>query len=775
MGKNTQIAELINYISVNGSGDIVMTGNLIMPGGAQAATQTYVNTAISNLVNAAPTALDTLAELSTALNNDASFATTVTNSIASKLALSGGSLTGRLNLLNTDSVDLALYHGAASSGSARIYYNQPANQLRIYATAITSDATIGIGSLALYNGSAYKIVLTESNIGSYALPLTGGTLTGQLTLTYSGARIAINDGGSNGMTIGLWDGSNCRIESGGRPLYMVSYGGAISIGRSGGNNLVIDTNTLTYAGGTIWRDNNDGSGSGLDADLLDGRNGGDYAQINSGGPSFQGSTTYTGWYKLARSNQNAGGYGPRGAFKITIAATGNYLSPAQDVIFGYKDWVNTIHVSKVESYLSTPFSSYRVTTDSDYTYLEGYVSGFWVGGEQSIAVYCESYGHNGLQWSPLSGYISSGLSSPSSSFAMTKNGSATTYGSIFSSYSEVKAAADGNDLFVGRYSGGSAKLFRVYQSGADGYLELRTGADNIVTRLSGYAGTSSYFLSNVGFGTNDPTHRLDVVGGSGTTPVASFTSGGNSWSEGIYINPSTANGYAGIYYPIAADSQADGMWFTGRITSTDGNFPNGFGFARKGLTGGGIPGWGGNAMNIKQDGTVYFGFDVRHGQNYKGLTFVQLTSCIGWNTSITGNTQTTISTTGLGLPSGVKAISVVGWYHVRNYGAAQGQGDHATAWFGISNDQTPYPWAGTNGGYPYDSNTFTRADYGSFVMEHDGDASIETGSSGGPHYYGSWHNGIINVNANGTIYCNLGSGYSGGTHYFALYIQGYWI
>jgi hypothetical protein len=455
-----------------------MTGNLIMPGGAQAATQTYVNTAISNLVNAAPTALDTLAELSTALNNDASFATTVTNSIATKLALSGG------------------------------------------------------------------------------------TLTGQLTLTYSGARIVVNDGGSNGMSIGLWDGSNCRIESAGRPLYMVSYGGAISIGRSGGNNLVIDTNTLTYAGGTIWRDNNDGSGSGLDADLLDGRNGGDYAQINSGGPSFQGGITYTGWYKLARSNQNPTGYGPRGGFKITVAATGNYLNPAQDVIFGYKDWGNTIHVSKVESYLSTPFTSYRVTTDSDYIYLEGYVSGFWVGGEQSIAVYCESYGHNGLQWSPLSGYVSSGLSSPSSSFSMNKNGSATTYGSIFSSYSEVKAAADGNDLFVGRYSGGSAKLFRVYQSGADGYLELRTGADNIVTRLSGYAGTSSYFLSNVGFGTTSPSHRVHVSGNVySTDTVFGRNLKPEAWASVSAGSPSGAGIPLG-YSSINITSPCDNNWRT---------------------------------------------------------------------------------------------------------------------------------------------------------------------------------------------------------------------
>jgi len=50
------------------------------------ATQSYVTSAISALVDAAPAALDTLNELAAALGDDASFSTTVTNSIASKLS-----------------------------------------------------------------------------------------------------------------------------------------------------------------------------------------------------------------------------------------------------------------------------------------------------------------------------------------------------------------------------------------------------------------------------------------------------------------------------------------------------------------------------------------------------------------------------------------------------------------------------------------------------------------------------------------------------------------
>lgn len=50
------------------------------------ATSSSVSTAISNIVNAAPAALDTLKELADALGSDAAFSTTVTNSLAGKLA-----------------------------------------------------------------------------------------------------------------------------------------------------------------------------------------------------------------------------------------------------------------------------------------------------------------------------------------------------------------------------------------------------------------------------------------------------------------------------------------------------------------------------------------------------------------------------------------------------------------------------------------------------------------------------------------------------------------
>ncbi len=62
------------------------------------ATTAYTDTAISNLVDSSPSALNTLNELAAALGDDANFSTTVTNSIATKLPLAGGTLSGDLNV-----------------------------------------------------------------------------------------------------------------------------------------------------------------------------------------------------------------------------------------------------------------------------------------------------------------------------------------------------------------------------------------------------------------------------------------------------------------------------------------------------------------------------------------------------------------------------------------------------------------------------------------------------------------------------------------------------
>lgn len=64
----------------------------------QIASTAFVVTAIANLVASAPSALDTLNELATALGNDANFSTTMTNALASKAPLASPTFTGSVNM-----------------------------------------------------------------------------------------------------------------------------------------------------------------------------------------------------------------------------------------------------------------------------------------------------------------------------------------------------------------------------------------------------------------------------------------------------------------------------------------------------------------------------------------------------------------------------------------------------------------------------------------------------------------------------------------------------
>ena len=61
--------------------------------------KTETDARIAAVVNSAPSTLDTLNELANALGNDPNFATTTANLIGTKLSLSGGQLTGQLGLL----------------------------------------------------------------------------------------------------------------------------------------------------------------------------------------------------------------------------------------------------------------------------------------------------------------------------------------------------------------------------------------------------------------------------------------------------------------------------------------------------------------------------------------------------------------------------------------------------------------------------------------------------------------------------------------------------
>ena len=120
-----------------------ITGLATPSGSTDAATKGYVDTEVSGLVDSAPSTLNTLNELAAALGDDASFSTTVTNSIAAKLPLAGGTMTGDINLNSNSLTNLAA--PSNNNDAARKAYVDTADALKLNLSGGTLSGNIAMG------------------------------------------------------------------------------------------------------------------------------------------------------------------------------------------------------------------------------------------------------------------------------------------------------------------------------------------------------------------------------------------------------------------------------------------------------------------------------------------------------------------------------------------------------------------------------------------------------------------------------------------------------
>ena len=161
------------------------------------ATTAYTDTAITNLVDSSPGALNTLNELAAAINDDASFSTTVNNNIATKMPLAGGEFTGNVicHSINPDG------NNTRSLGTSSLKFHQ------IHATN--------------FYGSGANLTGIESFV------------TGMILL-WSGAANAIPSG------FVICDGNNSTPDL--RDRFVVGAGNSYSVGDTGGaNNVTLGT------------------------------------------------------------------------------------------------------------------------------------------------------------------------------------------------------------------------------------------------------------------------------------------------------------------------------------------------------------------------------------------------------------------------------------------------------------------------------------------------------------------------------------------------------
>ena len=176
----------------------------------QIATTAFVSTAVANVIDSAPGALDTLNELAAALGDDANFSTTVTNSIATKLPLSGGEMTGNITFSGSQtvdgrdlSVDGSKLDGIATGAEVNVQSDWNATSGD---ALILNKPTIPTNNNQLTNGAGYitgytvtqsdvtshqaALSITESQISDLGSYLTSSDLSLYATQSYVGLSTA---------------------------------------------------------------------------------------------------------------------------------------------------------------------------------------------------------------------------------------------------------------------------------------------------------------------------------------------------------------------------------------------------------------------------------------------------------------------------------------------------------------------------------------------------------------------------------------------------------
>jgi hypothetical protein len=346
------------------------SGNLSI-GGAEAATKAYVDTSISNLIGGAPGALDTLNELAAAINDDASYASTITSALATKAPLASPALTGTPTAPTAATATNTTQIATTAFVKAQGY-------LTSYSETDTLASVVGRG-----NTANNKIIINSTG--------TAGDATLKINTSSSLTFVHSQENFASGLTAGqhniLVVGKEGNTKNSGYIGYYWSSAGSndnfVTIGHWGADDLfrVYGDGRATVGTNTIWHAGNDGSGSGLDSDLLDGQQGSYYAQASLSNNKTYTSTgnavgSYLGGHYSSGGTEtpNSGTFGA-GKLKIAMLSGGNlgFGGSWNDVI-----WVSSYTGGDVKSSHALVFDKYSSNvwvSDQNYdsaTWGQGY-------------------------------------------------------------------------------------------------------------------------------------------------------------------------------------------------------------------------------------------------------------------------------------------------------------------------------------------------------------------------------------------------------------------
>lgn len=215
------------------------------------ATESYVGTAITNLIDGAPSTLDTLKELALAINNDASYASTLTTALGTKqhtltpstgividnsygISVNVNALIGSGLYRDSDS-HFAVNLNALTTGGT-LY---TANIGWGYGLAVNANALAGTG---LYSDWTNQLYVNTNAIVSDLLPNSGSVYAN------SSNKLAVNVNALTGTGIYQESGKfNVNVNA------LLQYGGGSVYNNNG--HLAVNTNALVaFSGATVITD-----------------------------------------------------------------------------------------------------------------------------------------------------------------------------------------------------------------------------------------------------------------------------------------------------------------------------------------------------------------------------------------------------------------------------------------------------------------------------------------------------------------------------------------
>ena len=582
-----------NWDTAFGWGNHASIGYLTSSSLSGYATQTYVNTAISNLVNSAPAALDTLNELAAALGNDSSFSTTITNSIATKAPLASPALTG------TPTAPTA----ATSTNTTQIATTAFVKAQGYSTTTGTVTSVSGTGS---YGGLTLSGTVTSS--GNITL---GGTPTGTWPISVSGnATTATTAGALSSMNISQFTNNSGYIIEGG-----ISFSGEypmmvrtsantayshVGIKFRGSDSALIVVGTVTASGGNSTNWNTAYSwGNHASAGYLTSITSGNvttalgYTPYNATNPN--GYITGISFANVSSKPTTISGYGITdaittgniGSQSVSYAATAGSAPNGSNINQFYN--VNSGDGNGLRFWGGS--DSYKISMGVGALYQYGPVTDYSIKMQMN-----DSSTDRGFTWGRISYAPIAALNSTSGDLQIA--GSLRAAGHLFTSYNGsnilLKSADNTGDAGILLQNSGGSFKFQIYGNGTDyGFLNGNWASWDIRKTISGamYMNSdSAYYLYTNG---TSNFYALNIQGNA-------VVHAGNIGSQSV-SNANTVGGYAAAQ-TYTATGNAAGSYLGGHYSSGGTEKPNsatfGAGKLKLAMLSGGNLGFGGSWNDV---------------------------------------------------------------------------------------------------------------------------------------------------------------------------------